>query len=298
MIMLTKELNFFESQSLLFRQYYRASMYPSVSEWLSFCLHVGGASFFSKETDWLQENMPDEDRTIPMRENTYVRVYGNVRSFNNLRSVVAFKIAPITDMNELTTHLLEVVHSHLYWTKGQAQVGVSPCAWFSTVLNGSSIFSFILSDRQIEFIVHYRRGSTAFHITLYPNQSHVTSSFCHGTIMRFPPAGCSSERRCTTWLHCSWRYRWLCGCTGWTYVRVNGTSETGRDVGQICLVPSFRWTCTWHFVWNLSRNLSIFTGVVPVCSESYTLRAICKYLSSTTFSLLHFLTVGITYLKS
>ena len=67
----------------------------------------------------LQENTPEEDRTIPMRENTYVRVFGNVRSFQNQRSLVAFKITPIEDMNELTTHLLEVVHSHLWWTKAQ-----------------------------------------------------------------------------------------------------------------------------------------------------------------------------------
>ena len=66
--------------------------------------------------------MADEDRTIPMRENTYVRVYGNIRSFNNQRSLVAFKITPITDMNELTSHLLEVVHGHLSLTKGQTMV--------------------------------------------------------------------------------------------------------------------------------------------------------------------------------
>jgi len=66
------------------------------------------------------ENSPDEDRTIPMRENTYVRVYGHVRAFNGKRSITAFKLKPLLDMNELTTHLLEVIHSHLSLTKAAA----------------------------------------------------------------------------------------------------------------------------------------------------------------------------------
>ena len=57
-----------------------------------------------------------------MRENTYVRVFGHVRAFNNKRNVVAFKVVPLMDMNELTTHLLEVVHSHLALTKRQGTV--------------------------------------------------------------------------------------------------------------------------------------------------------------------------------
>lgn len=47
-----------------------------------------------------------------MQENTYVRVCGHVRSFGGKRSVVAFKMTPVTDMNELTCHMLEVIHSH------------------------------------------------------------------------------------------------------------------------------------------------------------------------------------------
>jgi len=66
------------------------------------------------------ENSPDEERTAPMRENTYVRVFGHVRAFNQKRSVVAFRMVPILDMNELTTHLLEVIHSHLSLTKQPA----------------------------------------------------------------------------------------------------------------------------------------------------------------------------------
>ncbi|KAJ7304196.1 hypothetical protein JRQ81_011728 [Phrynocephalus forsythii] len=44
---------------------------------------------------------------------TYVKVAGHLRSFQNRKSLVAFKIMPIEDMNEFTTHLLEVVHAHM-----------------------------------------------------------------------------------------------------------------------------------------------------------------------------------------
>lgn len=61
----------------------------------------------------VQENVPDEERVQAMRENTYVRAYGHVRAFQGKHSVVAFKLMPLTDMNELSCHLLEVVHAHM-----------------------------------------------------------------------------------------------------------------------------------------------------------------------------------------
>ena len=63
-----------------------------------------------------------------MRENTYVRVFGHVRAFNGKRSITAFRLQPIFDMNELTTHLLEVVHSHLSLNK---LASVSVCGLLS-----------------------------------------------------------------------------------------------------------------------------------------------------------------------
>ncbi|XP_033738564.1 replication protein A 32 kDa subunit-B-like [Pecten maximus] len=58
------------------------------------------------------ENTPDSERVSAMQENTYVRVSGHVRSFGGKRNVVAFRMIPLTDMNELTCHILEVIHSH------------------------------------------------------------------------------------------------------------------------------------------------------------------------------------------
>jgi len=52
-----------------------------------------------------------------MRENTYVRVCGHVRSIGGKRVVAAFRMTPIMDMNELTYHTLEIVYSHLMLNK-------------------------------------------------------------------------------------------------------------------------------------------------------------------------------------
>ncbi|CAC5411379.1 RFA2 [Mytilus coruscus] len=63
------------------------------------------------------ESLPDGERAQPMRENTYVRVCGHVRSMGGQRTIAAFRMTPIMDMNELTYHTLEVVHSHLMLNK-------------------------------------------------------------------------------------------------------------------------------------------------------------------------------------
>lgn len=63
------------------------------------------------------ESLPDAERAQAMRENTYVRVCGHVRSIGGKRVVAAFKMSPIMDMNELTYHTLEIVYSHLMLNK-------------------------------------------------------------------------------------------------------------------------------------------------------------------------------------
>lgn len=46
--------------------------------------------------------------------NTYVRVNGLLRAFGGKRTVNAFKITALTDMNELTCHMLEVVYAKAF----------------------------------------------------------------------------------------------------------------------------------------------------------------------------------------
>ncbi|XP_038057729.1 replication protein A 32 kDa subunit-like [Patiria miniata] len=63
------------------------------------------------------ENTPEEMQPQVHRENTYVKVIGNIRTFGGKRSIAPFKIKPLTDMNELTLHMLETVHTHMLLTK-------------------------------------------------------------------------------------------------------------------------------------------------------------------------------------
>lgn len=48
----------------------------------------------------------------------YVRVHGDLKSFNNRRSVNATSLKKVTDHNEVQYHLLETVYVHLYHTRG------------------------------------------------------------------------------------------------------------------------------------------------------------------------------------
>jgi len=58
------------------------------------------------------------ERRAQWKEGVVVRVIGQLRSFNNTKSLVAYAINPLTDFNEYTYHFLEVVHTHLRNSKG------------------------------------------------------------------------------------------------------------------------------------------------------------------------------------
>lgn len=81
------------------------------------------------------DSTPDVERTVLIRENIYVRVHGHVRAFGGKRSVVAFRVSSIADMNEMTTHLLEVIHAHVHLTRR----GSTPME--TSVSNGSKLSS-------------------------------------------------------------------------------------------------------------------------------------------------------------
>ncbi|KAJ6663776.1 hypothetical protein lerEdw1_009855 [Lerista edwardsae] len=60
---------------------------------------------------------------------TYVKVAGHLRSFQNKKSLVAFKIMPLEDMNEFTTHMLEIINAHMILRKGNMVLNlIKSCA--------------------------------------------------------------------------------------------------------------------------------------------------------------------------
>uniref|UniRef100_A0A8C6QH71 Replication protein A 32 kDa subunit n=1 Tax=Nannospalax galili TaxID=1026970 RepID=A0A8C6QH71_NANGA len=65
---------------------------------------------------WVDTDDASGENTVVPPE-TYVKVAGHLRSFQNKKSLVAFKIIPLEDMNEFTTHILEVVNAHMMLSK-------------------------------------------------------------------------------------------------------------------------------------------------------------------------------------
>ena len=70
---------------------------------------------------WADTDDASGENTVVPPE-TYVKVAGHLRSFQNKKSLVAFKIMPLEDMNEFTTHILEVVNAHMMLSKSNSQV--------------------------------------------------------------------------------------------------------------------------------------------------------------------------------
>lgn len=71
---------------------------------------------------WVDTEDPSVDNTV-LPPGTYVKVSGNLRSFQNHRSVVAFSVRTLEDMNEITSHMLEVVQAHMALSKPQNMSG-------------------------------------------------------------------------------------------------------------------------------------------------------------------------------
>ncbi|XP_055978570.1 replication protein A 32 kDa subunit [Sorex fumeus] len=69
---------------------------------------------------WVDTDDPSGENTVVPPE-TYVKVAGHLRAFQNKKSLVAFKVIPLEDMNEFTAHILEVVNAHMILNKAYSQ---------------------------------------------------------------------------------------------------------------------------------------------------------------------------------
>uniref|UniRef100_A0A2K5C4K5 Replication protein A 32 kDa subunit n=1 Tax=Aotus nancymaae TaxID=37293 RepID=A0A2K5C4K5_AOTNA len=76
---------------------------------------------------WVDTDDASSENTVVPPE-TYVKVAGHLRSFQNKKSLVAFKIMALEDMNEFTAHILEVINAHMILSKasGQPSAGRAP----------------------------------------------------------------------------------------------------------------------------------------------------------------------------
>jgi replication factor A2 len=71
------------------------------------------------------------------RQDTYVRITGQLKSFNNKRSIGAHHIRPVTDHNEVTFHLLDATAVHLFHTRGPPNNARPPQTYSSNdAMNG------------------------------------------------------------------------------------------------------------------------------------------------------------------
>jgi replication factor A2 len=67
---------------------------------------------------WVDSDVdPANAKALP-KEGDYLRVWGRLKAFNNKRHVAAHVIRPITNMNEISYHLLEATAVHLYFARG------------------------------------------------------------------------------------------------------------------------------------------------------------------------------------
>lgn len=63
----------------------------------------------------------DEAKSAPTYEvDSYVRIFGRLKSFNNKRHVVAHVLRDVPDFNEVNYHALEATYAHLYFSRGPA----------------------------------------------------------------------------------------------------------------------------------------------------------------------------------
>ncbi|KAI9893803.1 MAG: replication factor A protein 2 [Vezdaea aestivalis] len=71
--------------------------------------------------DGSDDSMMDTDDSKPHKqitEGSYVRVFGQMKAFNDRKHVGATLVRPVTDFNEVQYHMLEATLVHLYFTRG------------------------------------------------------------------------------------------------------------------------------------------------------------------------------------
>lgn len=86
----------------------------------SLTMHVEDGTGRCEVRKWLDNADQESANKLreSLREGVYIRAIGNMRTFEDKRNVLAFFVRPVTDMNEITMHQLDVIHTHLQLTRG------------------------------------------------------------------------------------------------------------------------------------------------------------------------------------
>lgn len=116
----------------------------------------------------------------------YVRVFGHIHQYMNDSQINAFSIRPITDHNEVTYHLSQVIFQHLHLTKGSAgqpqqamPAAVNPTAPAPTGMPGGMA----PVDTEVLNIFNTADTSSDTGLTVADIITHSNNRFDHGTVM-------------------------------------------------------------------------------------------------------------------
>ncbi|CAI0427724.1 unnamed protein product [Linum tenue] len=88
---------------------------------------------------WFQEPL-DTEEAEGISIGTYVRVHGHLRGLQGRRFINVFSIRPVTDFNEVVSHLIECIYVHFYNTKMKG-VAAQPPPLTNSIPPSSSNFS-------------------------------------------------------------------------------------------------------------------------------------------------------------
>ncbi|VDM04044.1 unnamed protein product [Schistocephalus solidus] len=64
-----------------------------------------------------EDSIPEAVKVKSLDCLSYVRVNGYVRSFQGVRNIVALKVVPVVEMNEITCHILETIYARMLQVK-------------------------------------------------------------------------------------------------------------------------------------------------------------------------------------
>ena len=82
-----------------------------------------------------------EDSEPNFELDSYVHVWGRLKSFSNKRYLHAHIIRPVTDFNEVNYHLLEAAYVHLFYTRGPLGQNGAPAEGGSMFVDGGAGYS-------------------------------------------------------------------------------------------------------------------------------------------------------------